>query len=79
MTPVEPTPPAIAAESPSRDDWGVPRPERIPRPTYHPAALAFGITLLLWGLVTSPVVLGVGFLVVVVSLVGWIGEMRHEE
>jgi hypothetical protein len=63
----------------SRKDWGIPRPEVIPRPTYFPAAMAFGLTLLLWGVVTSPVVLGVGLVVVVVSLIGWIGEMRHEE
>ena len=51
----------------------------IPRPTYSPAAMAFGLTLFFWGLVTSPVVLGVGLLVVVVALIGWIGEMRHEQ
>ena len=55
-----------------------PSPTSIPRPTYWPAAMAFGLTFLLWGLVTSPVVLGVGVVVFVVSLVGWIGEMRHE-
>jgi hypothetical protein len=59
-------------------DWGKARPDVIPRPTFFPAALAFGITFLLWGLVTSPVVLGMGSLLIVVSLVGWIGEMRHE-
>jgi hypothetical protein len=52
--------------------------EMLPRPTYFPAAMAFGLTLLLGGIVTSPVVLGVGLLVVVASLVGWIGDMRHE-
>ena len=51
----------------------------IPRPTYFPAAMAFGITFSLWGLVTSPVVLVVGLVVVAVSLMGWIGELRHEE
>jgi hypothetical protein len=59
-------------------EWGHARPAVIPRPTFFPAALAFGTTFLLWGLVTSPVVLGMGSLLMVVSLVGWIGEMRHE-
>ncbi|MGO8994513.1 MAG: hypothetical protein ACLQVI_14435 [Polyangiaceae bacterium] len=63
----------------SHADWNKAKPDVIPRPTYWPAAMAFGLTLLLWGLVTSPVVLGVGFSVIVVSLIGWIGEMRHEQ
>ena len=37
-----------------------PKPDAIPRPTYVPAAMAFGITLFFWGIITSPVVLGVG-------------------
>ena len=59
-------------------DWGVPLPAEIPRPTYFPASMALGLTLLFWGLITSPVVLGAGVLVVTGSLIGWIGEMRHE-
>jgi hypothetical protein len=64
-------------EGATKADGNVPRPAAIPRPTYSPAAMAFGLTLLLWGLVTSSVVLGTGILVVAVSLAGWIGEMRH--
>jgi hypothetical protein len=63
----------------SRADWSTPRPAVIPRATYFPAAMAFGLTFVLWGIVTSPVVLVVGLLVVVVSLAGWIQEMRHEQ
>ena len=62
-----------------RKDWNVPKPDRIPRPTVWPAAMALGITLFAWGLVTSPVVLGLGFVLLVVSLGGWIGEIRHEK
>jgi hypothetical protein len=54
------------------------KPEAVPRPTYVPASMAFGITLLLAGIITSPVVLAVGALAVGVSLAGWIGEMRHD-
>lgn len=70
-----------AADHASHDhpDWSRPRPEIIPRPTWWPAAMAFGITFLLWGLITSPVVLGAGCLTVAVSLVGWIGELGHDE
>jgi hypothetical protein len=41
--------------------------------------MAFGVTFLLWGIVTSPVLLAAGALVVTFSLIGWIGEMRHEQ
>jgi hypothetical protein len=61
----------------ARDDWNVPRPERIPPPTYAPAGLAFGLTLAFWGLVTSPVMIVMGFAVVTWSLVGWVREMRQ--
>jgi hypothetical protein len=63
----------------TNEDWSKPKPDTIPRPTYFPAAMAFGLTFLLWGIVTSPVVLGVGGVVIALSLVGWIREMRHEE
>lgn len=54
------------------------RPAVAPRPTYAPAAMAFGVTLLFWGFVTSPVVLGAGLVVVVLALTAWIREIRHE-
>ncbi|MDB5220994.1 MAG: hypothetical protein JWO86_8921 [Myxococcaceae bacterium] len=55
------------------------QPERLPRPTFWPAGVAFGITLLMLGLLTSFVVIAIGLAVFVVSLAGWIGELRHEE
>jgi hypothetical protein len=69
---------AASARSDGKEGWNTPMPEVIPRPTYFPAAMAFGLTFLLWGIITSPVVLLAGLLVIVVSLAGWIGEMRHE-
>ena len=68
------------SESPKvGSDWSAARPEIIPRSTAWPAGLAFGITFLMWGFITSLVLILVGLAVVVVSLVGWIGEMRHEQ
>ncbi|HEY3821414.1 MAG TPA: hypothetical protein VGL81_29810 [Polyangiaceae bacterium] len=61
-----------------REGWNKPRPERIPRSTAWPAALALGVTLLAWGLITSPVVLAVGGALFAVALGGWIAEIRHE-
>ena len=61
-----------------REGYARPRPEMIPRSTAWPASMALGITFLAWGLVTSPVVLGVGIALLVLSLSGWIGEIRNE-
>ena len=62
----------------SNEDWNVPRPEALVAPTWWPAALALGSTLIAWGLVSSLIVLAVGLAVFVVSLAGWIGDIRHE-
>lgn len=62
-----------------RSDWSVPKPDTIPRSTWWPASIALAITFFFWGLVTSPVVLAVGGGLFVVSLAGWIREMRHEQ
>jgi hypothetical protein len=72
-------PSASPTEAKLPESWGVPRPATIPSPTYFPAATAFGITFLLWGFVTSPVVFGMGFVVLVVSIVGWMGELRRDK
>ena len=70
----ESTAPAAAG----KDDWNVPRPAEIPRPTYVPAAMALGLTFFFWGFVTSPVVLIMGLLVITFALASWVREMRHE-
>lgn len=49
-----------------------------PRPTWWPAALALGIVFVLWGVVTSLIIMAVGVAVFAVALAGWLGEMRHE-
>lgn len=53
-------------------------PEEMPPPTYWPVALAFGLTLLFWALVTSPLVAIVGAVVSGSALVGWIRELGGE-
>lgn len=60
------------------EGWNKAKPEHIPSPTVWPAALALGITFLAWGLITSPIVLGMGLVLFTVSLWGWTREMRHE-
>ncbi len=54
-------------------------PEIIPDSTYWPLALAFGITFLLWGFLTSLIVSGVGFVFMIISLAGWIQELNYEK
>jgi hypothetical protein len=58
--------------------WNAPKPDVLAKPTWWPAALAFGITLIAWGLITSAIVLAMGLVVVIVSLAGWIGDICHE-
>ena len=61
-----------------REGWNVPSPDVIPRPTAWPPAMALGIALVGWGLITSGIIFGIGVIVFAVALVGWIQEMRHE-
>ena len=58
--------------------WNVARPEKLPEPCIWPATLALAITLLLWGLVTSLIITGVGGVLFAIALAGWIRYIRHE-
>src|SRR4029453_792248 len=58
--------------------WEVLPAESLPRPTYFPAGLAMGVAFLLWGLITSWVILLVGVALFTAALAGWITEIRHE-
>ncbi len=66
--------------------WHKPLPERLPQPGYWPAIMALGITFMLWGLAvgfnevvsTIIIIYGIGFLLFVVALIGWIGDLRYE-
>ncbi len=60
-----------------RPGWQRVAHEGIPAPTYWPAVLAFGITLIFWGILTSWIISGVGLIVFVVAIAGWIGDLLH--
>jgi hypothetical protein len=60
-------------------DWSAPKPEWLAQPTWWPAALALGVTLLAWGVVTSFIIVILGAAVFAVSLAGWICEIRREQ
>ena len=58
--------------------WSRPAGGHIPEPTYMPVVLAVGIMCIFWGIVTTYLITLVGFVLFVVALSGWIGELRHE-
>jgi hypothetical protein len=60
------------------EGWSRPKPEHAPRPTYWPATMALAITFIFWGVVTSFIISGVGLVLLVVALAGWIGDMLHD-
>jgi hypothetical protein len=60
-----------------RKGWSAALPEHIPAPTPWPPALALGVALSGWGLIASPVILAIGGVLFVVSLAGWIGDLRQ--
>ena len=63
---------------PEQISWHEPAPESIPEPSYWPFLLAFGIVLILWGLISAWLISLAGVIIFVASLAGWIGEMIHE-
>jgi hypothetical protein len=67
-----------AEQAATRPGWTALHPEELPRPTFWPAGVAFAVTFMLWGIVTSPIITAVGALLLVVSLAGWIGDIRNE-
>lgn len=54
------------------------RPQTLPKPTYWPFFLAFGFAFLLWGIVTTWIISVVGFVVIVISISGWIKDLIDE-
>ena len=51
----------------------------LPSPTVWPAVLASGMTFVAAGLITSPLLIAFGVLVVTASIGGWIAELMREE
>jgi hypothetical protein len=68
----------LKSSPPPPQDWDLARPEKIPHPSLHPPAVALGVTLLVWGLISSPIVSAFGVVLFAVALAGWIKEIRHE-
>jgi uncharacterized membrane protein HdeD (DUF308 family) len=68
------------------EGWHKPKPEVLPKPGYWPFLLALGIAFILWGLAvgfnevfsTIIIVSGLGLILLIVALAGWIGDLRDE-
>jgi hypothetical protein len=67
-----------ASSTGSRPGWSQPRPEKLPEPTAWPVALAFAVALILWGLVSSLILSGVGLGLFITAMTGWVADIRHE-
>jgi hypothetical protein len=51
---------------------------KAPEPTYAPFILALGVTMLFWGLATSPVMSAVGFVALAWALWTWIAQIAND-
>jgi hypothetical protein len=47
-----------------------------PKPSYWPLVLTVSMSVLLMGVVTHPIVIGVGALLIIISIMGWMLERR---
>ena len=54
------------------------KPEHLPKPTYWPFFMALGLMFIGWGLLSTWLFSVAGLIVFIVSLFGWINNMRHE-
>jgi len=49
--------------------------QNVPKDTYWPFFFALAVTTIAWGLITSWIVSVVGAIVLVISVIGWIGDI----
>ncbi len=54
------------------------KPEILPEPTYWPFFLALGLMFMGWGLLSTWLFSLAGFIVFVISLIGWINLLRND-
>lgn len=69
----------MAEETPT--DADVPaagEPIHLPDPSYLPVIVAAGTTILLVGVVISPILAVIGLAITVVAIVRWVGQTRAE-
>jgi hypothetical protein len=69
----EPIPPQEGEEIPPPTEE-----VHLPGPSYLPVWLAFGLTVLLVGLLLSWVIFGIGAAIALITLIRWIRETRQD-
>jgi hypothetical protein len=72
-------PPDVRGDPIDQADWNVPKPDKLPRPTYWPMVMAAGIVTGVWGLIFSLWFVALGIVLFVAGLAGWIAELRREQ
>jgi hypothetical protein len=73
----DPHPAQPAIRPPGKEDW-IELHEELPRPTYWPSTMAVAITLIAFGIVNTVLISAFGIALLIVSLIGWIGDVRDE-
>ena len=61
----------------NRNDWVAPPEQKIPQPTYAPAAMALGVAFVFFGIVTSYLFCAAGAVIMALALTRWIGAMAN--
>ncbi len=63
---------------PNPDAAAPPIHSHAPAPTLWPAAVSLAVAFMLWGLVSSLIITGIGLVLFVLGIAKWIMELRHE-
>ena len=50
----------------------------LPGPSYLPVVVAFGITIVVVGIVLSPFIVAVGLVIALIAIVRWVRETRRD-
>jgi hypothetical protein len=51
-------------------------PQEIPKATIWPITLACGVIFFFWGFITSFFITAIGFILMLIAVAGWIGDLR---
>ena len=71
--------PELRFPSKPAPDWTDSKPAKLPKPTYAPVSVAFGLMLGAAGVVTSFWVSVAGLILFVLGLANWVGGLVHEQ
>jgi len=73
----------MSEQNDERNNWKLtgPKalPEKLPPPTVWPATMSFGVTLLAFGVLTSPLMCVTGLIVFLFAAAGWIEDLRNDQ